>query len=221
MDALSLSGEKRGLFSELFLILQTWSDETQSYETSLQNVYDLFIKQSDLKQVLEASSLYPASGLAISNYLSSQLLLYRPRSELIPMDQIESLLTYLSQFRTIANQVFGDLVCQTLSYAENGAQQDIAQRLASMDSRALSDENEMHSIAEVMGGFNFMHDESSLNTFVATHVRDYLVDTGFKQSKFHQIFVSANEHACVWGTPNYFLVKTQDNVRSTGYQPDW
>ena len=116
MDALSLSGEKRGLFSELFLILQTWSDETQSYETSLQNVYDLFIKQSDLKQVLEASDPNPVSGLGIATYLSSHPLLYRPRSELIPMDQIESLLTYLSQFRTIANQVFGDLVCQTLSY---------------------------------------------------------------------------------------------------------
>ena len=120
-QALSLSGEKRGVFSELFLILQTWSDETQSYETSLENVYDLFIKKSNLKQVLDASSPHPVSGLAVATYLSSQLLLYRPRSELIPMDQIDNLLTYLAQFRTIANQVFGDIICQTLSYAEAGA----------------------------------------------------------------------------------------------------
>ena len=121
------------MFSELFLILQSWSEETQTYETSLADAFDIWIKQSDLKQALESSSPHPVSGLAVATYLAQQLLLYRPRSELIPMSEVDGLLAYIAQFRTLANQVFGSLVCQTLSYEENGAQQDLATRLAAID----------------------------------------------------------------------------------------
>lgn len=220
-EALSLSGERAIIASSIQLLLQTWNDSQQAYDTTLEDIYQLFILSSSLLQTLDASSASPVSAVAVATYLVAQLAAYRRTDVLLEMPEVNGLLAYIAQYRTLSNEVFGSLVCQSLQYGENGVFVDLAGRLAAIDSRNLSDENEMHSIAEVVGGFNFMQDEASLNTFVATHVRDYLVDTGFKQSKFHQIFVSANEHACVWGTPNYFLVKTQDNTRSTGYQPDW
>ena len=59
-DALSVSGERLGIFSQILVILQTWSDATQTYSTSQEDIYNIFLQQSRLESTVTAASTNPA-----------------------------------------------------------------------------------------------------------------------------------------------------------------
>ena len=84
-EALSLSGERVGIFSKLYLLLQTLNESTQEYDTSLEDVYGLFILASNLLQAFDEGSSNPAGCVAITAYITAQLAGYRRVVDLIPM----------------------------------------------------------------------------------------------------------------------------------------
>ena len=218
-DALSLSGERTVIANRILLLLQTLNESTQEYDTTLEDIYSLFILASSLLQSLDSSSTAPISSTAVATWVSLQLAAYRRTDGDIEMPEVNGLLTYLNNYRLLTNNVFTSIQTQTLQYDESGPT-DLKTRIQGLDARLTADEGEMHDIAQAIAGMNFTQDESTLSTFVATHMRDYLTDTAFKQSKFHEIFVTSNEWSATWGTPNY-IVKTQDNTHTTGYSTDW
>ena len=219
-DALSLTGEKRVIATSIHLLKQTLND-TGQYDTTLENIYNLFLQVENLLQNFDASSEHPATAAAIATYLSIQLANYRRTDVLIEMDEINNLFNYLNNYRLITNQAFTAIQTNSLQYSENGISTDMSTRIQGLDSRVTIDEQELHVLAAGMAGSDIMQSEQSLTQWIGTHARDQLLDSAFKASKFHEIFVSANEHSSTWNLPNYFLTNTQENNHSTSYSPSW
>ena len=61
-DALSLSGERLGIFSKILLILQSFNDSTQTYETSQEDIYNIFLQQASLESTVTQGSLNPVTS---------------------------------------------------------------------------------------------------------------------------------------------------------------
>ena len=95
-DSLSLSGERNVFASAIFLILQTLSPTTGQYDTTLENIYDIFLQAANLLQTLDENSQHPVSASAVATWVAQQLLSYRRIDVLIQMSEVDNLLTYLN-----------------------------------------------------------------------------------------------------------------------------
>ncbi len=214
-DSLSLSGERNVFASSIYLLLQTLSPSTGEYDTSLTNIYDIFLKVSDLLTTLDENSSHPVSSQAIASWVTTQLMNYRRTDVLLSMSEVEFLIPYFNNYRLLVNQTFTAIQTDTLSY-DSGT--DLKSRIEGIDSRLTNDESQLHSMASVLAGTDFMQSESSLQTWLATHVKDWVLDTALKQSKFHQIYESANLWSSNWMCPNDYIVSLTSH--SKDYRPD-
>ena len=95
MDGLSLSGERRGIFSILFLIREHLND-SGGFDTKLENIFEIFLQVADLLQVFDSTSEHPASALAIANHITQELTNYRRIDVLIELSEINQFFQYLS-----------------------------------------------------------------------------------------------------------------------------
>ena len=50
IEALSLTGEKEVLATAIYLIKQTLNDNSGTFETSLKNIYELFLHSDDVRR---------------------------------------------------------------------------------------------------------------------------------------------------------------------------
>ena len=220
-ESLSLTGEKSIIASSIHLLRQAINDETGTLETFLEDIDSIFIQTKNLLATFDENSSHPVSASAIATWLGLVLLDFRRNDVLIQMSEVDNLLTFLNNYRLLTNQNFTTIETESLQYSEGGTNHDLATRIAGLDGRLSADENELHVLAAGLAGSDIMSSEQSLTSWLSTHARDLLIDSAFKASKFHEVFVSANEHACIWGLPNYFLTNTQENNHSTSYSPSW
>jgi hypothetical protein len=93
----------------------------------------------------------------------------------------------------------------------------LATRITGLDTRLTADESELHTLAQAFAG-NALQTESSLTAWLAIHVKDYVLDTALKQSKFQQIFEASNEWSSNWCMPIDYIVSLTSHSR--GYRPD-
>ena len=114
-DTLSLSGERNVFATAIFLLLQTQNPTSGEWNTSLENIYDIFLERTNLETTLTESSSNPVTAAAIATWVNEQLLAYRRLDTLIPMDQVANLFTYLTNYRLTTNQIFTDIVTNTLA----------------------------------------------------------------------------------------------------------
>ena len=171
--ALSLTGEREILATAIYIIKQTLVDGV--HETTLQNIYDIFLESSNLLSTAEgfATSPHPASASAIAAFLTSELVPYRRIDTPIQMSEVENLFSFLNNYRLLTNQTFSNLVCDTLNYHESGQATNLATRIQGLDSRLTLDETELHALAAGLAGSDIMSSESSLTDWVQTHARDF------------------------------------------------
>ena len=141
-DASSLTGQKRVIATSIHLLKQTLND-TGQYDTTLENIYNLFLQVENLLQNFDASSEHPATAAAIATYLSIQLANYRRTDVLIEMDEINNLFNYLNNYRLITNQAFTAIQTNSLQYSENGINHDLATRILALEDRIQADEINM------------------------------------------------------------------------------
>ena len=95
-DSLSLSGERNVFATAIFLILQTLSPTTGQYDTSLENVYDIFLQAANLLQILDKNSQHPVSASAVATWVTQQLQNYRRIDVLIQMSEVDGLLIFFN-----------------------------------------------------------------------------------------------------------------------------
>ena len=65
MDALSLSGLRLGLFSQVVLQHETFDGATQTYQTTQDDIMNLFLLVSDILSQMDETSNFPMSAKAI------------------------------------------------------------------------------------------------------------------------------------------------------------
>ena len=111
--ALSLTGEREILATAIYIIKQTLVDGT--FETTLQNIYDIFLETANLLSTFDSTSPHPASATAIAAFLTSELVPYRRIDTPIQMSEVENLFSFLNNYRLLTNQTFSNLVCDTLN----------------------------------------------------------------------------------------------------------
>jgi hypothetical protein len=205
MEALTLSGERRGVFSTLFLVRDDFNEQTQTYDTRLENIFETFLHTADLLQTFDATSENPVSAEAIANHLVQELLNYRRLDQLIPMADIDNLLVYLQNYRLLSNSTFVNLTTQTFQYHENNQAVDLATRIQALDARLTADEQHMSQLSVALAGENVMESEQSYQDLIVTHVRDKLIDSVWRSGTFHKNFVAGNEWSSTWTLSNYFV----------------
>ena len=196
MDALSLSRLRIGLFSQVVLQHETFDGATQTYQTTQDDIKNLFLLLADIQGQMDETSSFPMSAKAIFEYLTDQLSLYRPRAELIPMADVDGLLLHLQSYRLKTDELFVNIVTDTLAY-DNGTV-DLKTRINGLDTRLTADEAQIHVLAQSLAGSDILASESSLSSWLTTHARDMILDTAFRSSKFHEIKVTAAEWASDW-----------------------
>jgi len=189
---LSLTGEKIGIFSQIWLKIDIIDDSTGLFQSDMKNIFDVFLQKLAVLNSIEESD-DPASPSAIIEYITGLLSLYRRNDIQIPIADIEGLIAFLSNYALNAD-------------------------LLAIDSRLTHDEQELHAMATAMSGLDFMQNETTMNTWLSTHVKDWVLDTALRQSKFHQIYETGNLWAISWMVPNHYMVSLTSTDR--GYQPD-
>ena len=90
-DALSLSGERTVVANRIYLLLQTLNESTQAYDSTLEDIYELFILTSSLLQTLDASSQAAVSAQAVAAWVTQQLASYRLTATLIEIPEVNGL----------------------------------------------------------------------------------------------------------------------------------
>lgn len=216
-DALSLTGLRLGIFSQIYLILQHFDENSQNYDTRQEDIYNIFLEASRLENVVSETSTNPVTSAAIFAHVAALLLLYRRNDEEIPMVDISGLLEHLqSTYRPLTNVQFSSLVSQsTISY-DNGT--DLKTTITNLNTRLTEDENELHSMAVALAGTDFMQTAAAKENWLQTHVRDYVLDSVLKSSKLHQVYETSNEWTISWGIMNNYLCSLTSTDR--GYMPD-
>ena len=106
IEALSSTGEKEVLATAIYLIKQTLNDNSGTFETSLKNIYELFLHSDDLLQTFEATSQFPASAVAIAAFIANELAAYRLTTIPIEISELNNLLAFLNNYRLLTNQNF-------------------------------------------------------------------------------------------------------------------
>ena len=183
-DALSLTGLRLGVFSQILLILEKFDEASQTYDTSQEDIYSIFLEASRLEAQVTESSANPVTSSAIFAHVAALLLQYR-RSDLdIPMSEVSGLLTHLqSTYRPLSNVIFPSLEATTTISYDGGT--DLKGKLDGLDSR-------VSSLAVALAGTDIVQTEDHTTNWLQTHVRDYVLDSVLKSSKLHQIFETAN-----------------------------
>ena len=82
------------------------------------------------------------------------------------------------------------------------------------EQRHADDEGELHSMAVALAGTDFMQSETATQSWLQTHVRDYVLDSVLKSSKLHQVFETANEWTISWGMMNHYLVSVRIETKN-------
>ena len=100
MDGLSLSGERRGVFSILFLIREHLN-ESGGFDTKLENIFDIFLQVANLLQVFDPNSEHPASASAIANHITQELANYRRTDVLIELSEINQFFQFLANYNML------------------------------------------------------------------------------------------------------------------------
>ena len=219
MDALSLTGERRGVFSILFLIRDKLNDNGTT-DTSLENIYDVFLETANLLQVFNPTSEHPASALAIASYITQELLNYRRTDVLIELSEINQFFEYLSNYRLLTNQNFTALQTNTLQFKQNAVDTDLGSKITTIESQIQQLNVDLSRFAIAQTGENVVETEQSWSSYVASHVRDKLVDAIWQGGKNHQNYVSGTEWATTWMTPSHYIVHTNESSRVEGFRPD-
>ena len=215
-DALSLTGLRLGIFSQIYLILQEFDESSQTYDTKQEDIYNIFLEASRLEAQVTESSHNPVTSSAVFAHIAALLLQYRRNDEDIPMADISGLLQHLQTYRPLTNVTFPNLVSQgSISY-DGGT--DLTTTINALDGRLTQDEGELHDLAIALAGTDFMSSTSAKENWLQTHVRDYVLDSVLKSSKLHQVYETANEWTISWGMMNHYLVSLTSTNR--GYMPD-
>ena len=128
-DSLNISGERNVFATAIYLLLQTQSPTTGEWDTSLQNIYDIFLQQANLLQALDPDSAHPVSAFAVAAWVQNELLSYRRTDVLIELSEINNFFQYLSNYRTLVNQSFTAITTNSLQYQEGGAATDLETRI--------------------------------------------------------------------------------------------
>ena len=216
-DALSLTGLRLGIFSQILLILQEFDEASQTYDTRQEDIYNIFLEASRLEAQVTETSGNPVTSAAVFAHVAALLLQYRRIDVDIPMAEISGLLAHLqSTYRPLTNVTFPNVVSQTSISYDGGT--DLKTRIDGLDMRLTEDEGELHSMAVALAGTDFMQSETATQSWLQTHVRDYVLDSVLKNSKLHQVFETANEWTISWGMMSHYLVSLTSTNR--GYIPD-
>ena len=95
MEPLTLSGLRVGLFSQVILQHEVFDGATQTFNTTQEDIITLFLKVADILSQMDETSPFPLSAKAVYDWVTSQLLLYRPRSEDILISEVAGLISHL------------------------------------------------------------------------------------------------------------------------------
>ena len=102
----SLSGEIRGVFSELILRRDLVS-ETGIASSELTNILGLFVLVAAVQKIaLDATSDELCSSKCVADYVGSQVSLYRPLNTPIPFQDVSGLVADLANYRLLTNAFF-------------------------------------------------------------------------------------------------------------------
>ena len=89
------SASRLGVFSQILLILQTFDETTQTYDTRQEDIYNIFLEKNKLETAITQNSQNPATSAAIFSHISTLLEQYRRNGVDIPMAEISGLLDHL------------------------------------------------------------------------------------------------------------------------------
>ena len=236
MNDITLSGERRGVFSQLLLRRETYDLTTATYQGSLDDVYSIFVELSSIISSVDSSDNVVSSA-AIMAYVLSIASQYRPLTSLIPLQDVEGLVTVLNTFRLktiqipqsevvnlgsslaakrdLTDEAFNNLLANTLSY-DNGT--DLKTRIEGIDSRIGTDESALTSLSEGLIGSNILTNETSWNTWLAQHVMSWGSDTALRQGMLHKVVAHCCDHTRAHFAPNWHWQSA--TTTSTGFQAD-
>ena len=94
-DALSLTGLRLGVFSQILLVLQHFDENSQSWDTRQDDIYNIFLEASRLEGQVTEASVNPVTSSAVFAHVAALLLQYRRNEDDIPMADISGLLAHL------------------------------------------------------------------------------------------------------------------------------
>ena len=94
-DALSLTGLRLGIFSQILLILQEFDEASQTYDTRQEDIYNIFLESSRLEAQVAETSTNPVTSAAVFAHVAALLLQYRRIDVDIPMAEVSGLLAHL------------------------------------------------------------------------------------------------------------------------------
>ena len=237
MDDITLTGERRGAFSQLFLRRDAYDPDTATVQASLDDIYDVFIELSSVLATVDPTSSQVVSSQAIVAYvlgvaaayrrldtpipmvdvdqLIATLNTFRLKAVLIPQAEVEGLTATLATKRDLTDETFVNLVTDTLSY-DSGT--DLKTRLAAIDSRQGTDESLLSTLSETLVGSNILGESQSWTSWVAQHVMNWGADAAFKQGMLHRVV----EHCCDYVRAHYLPMWhwQSSTTTSMSLQPD-
>ena len=182
MDNLTLSGEKTIKADFIFLVRQALTDLGQP-TTSLDNIYDVFLQTANLLTQFDANSENPATAKTIAEYVTTRLSDYRRTDVQIRMDEVENLLTFLSQYRLLTNHTFQGLICDTLSYLQSGTRTDLSTKITAIGDQISQLQLDLARFSIAQTGENVVQTDESYTSYIATHARDKLTDLVWQAGK--------------------------------------
>ena len=87
-DALSLTGLRLGVFSQILLILERFDEASQTYDTRQEDIYQIFLEASRLEAQVTESSANPVTSAAVYAHVAALLLQYRRSDVDVPMAEV-------------------------------------------------------------------------------------------------------------------------------------
>ena len=116
--ALSLTGLRVGIFSQILLVLTEFDETSQTYSTRQEDIVNILLRAAQLEAQVTESSGNPVTSHAVFAHVASLLLQYRRNGVDIPMAEVSGLLKHLQEtYRPLTNVNFPSLVANTtISY---------------------------------------------------------------------------------------------------------
>ena len=87
-DALSLTGLRVGVFSQILLVLTEFDESSQTYDTRQEDIVNIFLRAAQLEAQVTESSGNPVTSAAVFAHVAALLLQYRRNGVDIPMAEV-------------------------------------------------------------------------------------------------------------------------------------
>ena len=213
--ALSLTGLRVGIFSQILLVLTEFDESSQTYNTRQEDIVNIFLRAAQLEAQVTESSGNPVTSAAVFAHVASLLLQYRRNDVDIPMAEVSGLLHHLqTTYRPLTNVTFPHVVSNTSISYDGGT--DLKSKIQALQHDISQNSDAIHRLAFTLAGENMVQTETSWTDYLAKPMSTLLQSSVFQAGKHAHLYSASNLNSMYYNLPNHYYVHPSETSRILG-----